>query len=302
MAYHIGVAPEATLHSAVVIDGGPVILRMLRGLCWMAQQPIRVLAIPAGVYGSNPIFQPALRMLLENGILPIAAIGNRGVGQYYVPACYPEALAVGAADDDGQVASFSGSYNHADLAIALKPDLLAPGTRVLSLDHREGTRRLSGTSMACALVAGTAALLWQACPEAAPQDIQAALMQSSRPQHDHRARRGCIDPFQALTLLQTSSIELPQPVDHPPTRYVDPHLRHKLRYARTPIRLLVHAPDCAGLIHTINERTGIEPLGQEIVCAGRIRLLTVALAWATALLETDSPIIISDVDSAAIVF
>ena len=153
------------------------------------------------------------------------------------------------------------------------------------------------------MVAGVAALLWESLPKATPQEIQAALIHSSRPcpdQQEHRAGRGCIDPARALTLLQTSCIELPLQVDRLPTRYVDPHLQRKLRYARTPVRILVHAQNFADLINSTNERTGIEPFSQEILCAGRIQLLTVPVAWATALLEDDSPIIISDIDSAAI--
>lgn len=70
----------------------------------------------------------------------------------------------------------------------LKPDVVAPGNLILSAYHDgnapSGTipfAQLSGTSMACAHVAGVAALLKQARPAWRHDEIKAALMTTARP-------------------------------------------------------------------------------------------------------------------------
>ncbi|MEA3406770.1 MAG: S8 family serine peptidase [Chloroflexota bacterium] len=68
----------------------------------------------------------------------------------------------------------------------LKPDLVAPGVSVLSADHRVTGgevpyMQISGSSVACAHVAGVAALLRQAHPEWKHDDVKAALMSTAQP-------------------------------------------------------------------------------------------------------------------------
>lgn len=67
----------------------------------------------------------------------------------------------------------------------LKPDLLAPGVSVLSADHMatEGEtpyQQMSGSSVACAHVAGVAALLRQMHPQWSHDEIKAALMSTAQ--------------------------------------------------------------------------------------------------------------------------
>ncbi|MEU4222552.1 S8 family serine peptidase, partial [Actinoplanes sp. NPDC026623] len=70
-----------------------------------------------------------------------------------------------------------------------------PGGRLIAVD---------GTSMAAAHVAGVAALLFQARPDAGVADVERALVESARPlAGDRRARqgRGLVDPLGALRHL-----------------------------------------------------------------------------------------------------
>ncbi|MFO0661024.1 MAG: S8 family serine peptidase [Polyangiaceae bacterium] len=56
----------------------------------------------------------------------------------------------------------------------LKPDIAAPGQAILSAGVASGNRavELSGTSMACPMVARTAALVREVHPEFGPSDIK----------------------------------------------------------------------------------------------------------------------------------
>lgn len=81
-----------------------------------------------------------------------------------------------------QIAGFS-SRGPRTLDNALKPDLGAPGVAIDAAGVGTGTgpRQLQGTSMACPMVAGAAALVRQANPTFSPAEVKAALMNSAAP-------------------------------------------------------------------------------------------------------------------------
>ncbi|QHI73933.1 S8 family serine peptidase [Aminipila terrae] len=67
---------------------------------------------------------------------------------------------------------------------AIKPDLLAPGLEILSLDASTNKRylRQSGTSMSAPFVAGAAACLHAANPKLTPAQVKEYLMHKAIPQ------------------------------------------------------------------------------------------------------------------------
>src|SRR5262249_21353312 len=94
-----GVAPEAMLASAIVIEGGNVIARLLAGMDWAVGLGVRVLSMALGLRGYHPDFLPVTRILRAKGIQPVFAVGNEGPGTSRSPGNYAEALSVGAGDD-----------------------------------------------------------------------------------------------------------------------------------------------------------------------------------------------------------
>ncbi|MEN3308248.1 MAG: hypothetical protein V7603_4450 [Micromonosporaceae bacterium] len=108
--------------------------------------------------------RPAVDALTTAGIFVVAAAGNAGPRCGSIsdpPAPYPDAVTVGAVDRSGKLASFS---SRGPVPGASKPDLVAPGTSILSAVPGGGYRRLDGTSMAAPHVAGVVALMWAANP------------------------------------------------------------------------------------------------------------------------------------------
>ncbi len=114
------------------------------------------------------VLAPAARARRAAGIFVATSAGNSGPRCGSVadpPAIYPEAFTVGASDANGNVASFSSRGPvTVDGSGRPKPDLLAPGVKILS-SYPSGTYgRADGTSAAGPHVAGVVALMWSAQP------------------------------------------------------------------------------------------------------------------------------------------
>jgi subtilisin len=200
-----GCAPEAQLASAIVIEGGNVVARVLAGLDWMVGLGVRVLSMSLGFPGFRPDFLPVVRALRAHNILPVFAVGNEGPGTSRSPGNYPEALSVGAMNKQDEVADFSSSQTFARAEDPTVPDLVAPGVDVLSSVPGGGTLKMSGSSMATPHVAGLAALLIEANGAATVDEIEAAILGScTLPEgmEPDRANRGVPNGPAALALLQ----------------------------------------------------------------------------------------------------
>ncbi|MDA8019712.1 MAG: S8 family serine peptidase [Thermoanaerobaculia bacterium] len=177
-----GVAPGADLAVAAVLTytdefGRKVgyLAQILEGLNWLLSEAFRgddaalgVDLVNASLGGSgynNYLYSSLLTSRISNGTVMAAAIGNSGrfgIDNWGTPGGYDIAIAVGATDRNDRVADFSdwGTIpQHSGLA---KPDLCAPGVDVWSAKPHGGFQEMSGTSMACPIVAGACALLLQA--------------------------------------------------------------------------------------------------------------------------------------------
>jgi subtilisin family serine protease len=175
---HIGVAPEAKLASATVIEGGNVIARVLGGMEWSIGKGIKILNMSLGFRGWVNHFLPLTRIIRRRGILPVFAVGNEGPGTSRSPGNYWQALSVGAHDNQNEVAWFSSSQTFLRLRDPIVPDLIAPGVDIISAKPGGGYQKMPGTSMATPHIAGLAALLWQAKPTATVNQIENAIFKS----------------------------------------------------------------------------------------------------------------------------
>ncbi|MGE5236905.1 MAG: S8 family serine peptidase [Acidobacteriota bacterium] len=91
-------------------------------------------------------------------------------------------LTVSRPDLADQIADFS-SRGPRSWDSGLKPDLAAPGYRIVSAAMSKGTAgvEMSGTSMATPHVSGAAALMRQVHPDFSANDVKAVLMNTARP-------------------------------------------------------------------------------------------------------------------------
>jgi subtilisin family serine protease len=200
----IGVAPEAALASAIVIEGGNAIARVLAGMDWVIGKGARVLNMSLGFRGFTEDFLVITQILRDRGVLPVFAVGNEGPGTSRSPGNYAEALSVGAMDSPGAVADFSSSRRFDRQDDPLVPDLVAPGVAVVSAMPGGKLQEMDGSSMATPHIAGLAALLMSVKPDKTIVEIERAILGSCTPlpgQPRHRQNRGVPDAVAALKLL-----------------------------------------------------------------------------------------------------
>lgn len=145
-----GTAPEANLVGIKVLnsDGGAKVSDIVEGIDWVIQNRdqynIRIINMSVGVPVTrdqcNAINQ-AVKRASDAGIIVVAAAGNEGPVEGTIaaaPGNSPYAITIGAVDDkntpqkdDDDIASFSSRGTEDGL---LKPDLVAPGTNIISLN------------------------------------------------------------------------------------------------------------------------------------------------------------------------
>jgi len=201
---HVGVAPGAKLASAIVIEGGDVLARVLGGMDWAVGRGVRVLSMSLGFPGMWDDFRPLTVALRRRNVLPVFAVGNEGPGTSRSPGNYGVALSVGATNARRRVAWFSSSQRFRRKVDPLVPDLVAPGVNVISARPGRGYQAMDGTSMATPHVAGLAALLIEARPRVKVDRLERAIFASCRRSAQMppgRANRGMPDAVRALREL-----------------------------------------------------------------------------------------------------
>ncbi len=220
----IGVAPEASLYVAGVLIGDATLRTLMEGISWAVEKGVDIINMSLGFSYYEPLFDEVFKILLDQfGILPVVAIGNENHGNSSSPGNTANAFSVGAVEKikggKYDVAFFSSGASmvfpgNDSGALVTKPDVVAPGVQVFSCippeKRHDGVFEYSymnGTSMATPHVAGVAALLMAAKPDAPVAEIIRALKETARHpggdamRPDNRWGYGMIQPARALRAL-----------------------------------------------------------------------------------------------------
>ena len=209
---YIGVAPDANLIAVKISDdhGDTTLADVIAGLQFVVEHKsdlgIRVVNLSLNSSVAEPAatdpLDAAAEVVWQNGIVVVAAAGNRGAASdatWYAPANDPFVITVGAVDDGGSKALNDDAVTNwssrgptqAGLA---KPDVLAPGSQVVAplapnADYASQCAscvvdgaylRLGGTSMAAAVASGAVADILQVHPEWTPDQVKAAVVTGFR--------------------------------------------------------------------------------------------------------------------------
>jgi subtilisin family serine protease len=240
-----GMAPDAKLASAMVIEGGQVIDRILAGMDWIVGEGVRVMSMSLGLRGFTPAFQTVIDALRAANVLPVIAVGNEGPNTSRSPGNYANVLSVGAMDANDKVADFSGSQQFNRPIDPLTPDLVGPGVAVLSSVPGGRFMEMDGSSMATPHIAGLAALLLQARPTATATQLEKAIRDScTRPagMPQDRANLGVPDAVKAFTLLTGTPLPVAAAMPAPkPRKSARRSVREKM-----PVRAKARTKKAAG--------------------------------------------------------
>ncbi|MFL5455942.1 MAG: S8 family serine peptidase [Myxococcales bacterium] len=144
---------------------------LARAIDYAVDHGARVINASWGGGGTSEVIQRAVARAAQHGVLFVAAAGNDGASRPGFPANLNLAnvISVGALDTDGSLASFS---NRGAM-------VTAPGVGILSTTSPGQYARYDGTSMATPHVAGAAALLWSARPDATLSQVKKALLEGA---------------------------------------------------------------------------------------------------------------------------
>ncbi|XYD11673.1 S8/S53 family peptidase [Methylobacterium sp. NMS12] len=189
----VGVAPAAQVENIIMIPGGSGNLSdFILAIEHVAQQPhISVLNMSAGIPGYNGEMQPALDALRRVGVLSVIAIGNEGRNTSRSPGNYRSVLSVGASNEAGHVAAFSGGGQMmVDGMTYAVPDCVAPGEQVTSCVMDGGFEAWDGTSMATPVVSGLAALLIERDPSITIAELEDQILSACIKLEAPEARQG----------------------------------------------------------------------------------------------------------------
>lgn len=148
----IGVGPEISLYAVKVLgkNGSGWLSDIIEGFDWCINNNMQVINMSFGSSSTVQSFHDAIIKTYQAGLVLVGAAGNNG-GAVIYPAAYPDVIAVSASDSTDNIASWSSR--------GPEVDLIAPGVNINSTYNNGYYKTMSGTSMACPHVVGTAALV-----------------------------------------------------------------------------------------------------------------------------------------------
>jgi subtilisin family serine protease len=176
---------------------------LAHGIDYAVRHGAKVISMSIGYSAPSGAVREALLNASAHGVVVIASAGNSGgpsdaggdgMAPDSFPADYAGVISVGAVNSSGAVAGFSSDN--------LSVQLAAPGVSVPAQGRDGQYWWVSGTSPACALVAGVAALIKSKYPGLAPALVVSALVTTTtgRPAkgYDNEEGFGIVDAAAAL--------------------------------------------------------------------------------------------------------
>lgn len=169
------------------------------GIKWAADNDAKIINLSLGGSNYDNYLKEAVDYAIRKGCIIVAAAGNRGSYRPTYPAAFEGVIAVTAVDENNQLCNFSNFGRYIDIA--------APGLDIYSTSKDGGYEYRSGTSMACAFVAGTIALVWGGAPDKTPVEIENIIKDSAKkvdisPVITYDIGSGVIDAYSAYKMAK----------------------------------------------------------------------------------------------------
>lgn len=171
-----GVAPAAEIHPVKAFDreGAAYVSDIVRAIDWCLANGMQIINMSFGMPDYSPSLHNAVREAWNRRVAVVASAGNSGKrSEVDFPARSAVAIAVGAVNRRGRIASFSNRGKEVDV--------YAPGEAIYSAWLKGRYNELNGTSMAAAHVSGTIALILARRRAMSPDAVRRAIVHSASP-------------------------------------------------------------------------------------------------------------------------
>lgn len=204
-----GIAPECMLVCGKVLDkkGGGNLKTLINGIEWLVDMmkayPIRILNISIEMESEESVnkndwerFRKYIQYLWDEDIVIVAAAGNKGpqpmtlspigeCGGCICVGCHDGSYQASGGRLCNEYSSRGPGKDMTGISIInplKKPDIVAPGTDIISCSHRYRVTPYvakSGTSMSAPIVSGACVLCLQKYPHLTNRDLRGLLLRSA---------------------------------------------------------------------------------------------------------------------------
>lgn len=196
----VGVAPGAQIipikfaAQAQNIDSGLA----AKGIDEAVKLGADVVNVSTQSIGDDPRLRQSVQNALAKGVVVVAAAGNIDrkngkVPALMFPSAYQGVISVGAVGQDGKITEFSNPNTPVSV--------VAPGNDIVTTAPDGNYAVQKGTSFATPFVAGLAALILEAYPDATPAEVKQRIEGTAAGNKGAGSGAGMINPFEALTAV-----------------------------------------------------------------------------------------------------
>lgn len=163
---YLGVAPQAHLLVLHVLDDqySSSTADMLAALDAATRAGTQVVCLPLGGDAKSEVDQIAYRRAAQLGVVIVCPAGNNSSDEPTYPGAYPECISAGVVDTHNRLASFS---NFGEWVTTT-----APGVDVPASIGEDRYDKWAGTSFACGILAGVAALMLKVNSKLTPSRVK----------------------------------------------------------------------------------------------------------------------------------
>jgi hypothetical protein len=208
----IGSSHSARLMPLKVLNstGSGYVSDVAKGIYWATDNGARIINMSLGTTVDSDVLKKAVNYAANKGVLMTGAAGNDSGAPCSYPAAYGAVICVVATDSSNKLASFSN----------IGGELAAPGASNYSTFLGSTYRYLSGTSMASPHVAGSLAIVGEACPTCSASELRNILTETAvdlgEEGYDIIFGHGLVDLVSAIeTLLPDEQEPEEEPVEEP---------------------------------------------------------------------------------------
>lgn len=174
----VGIAYNSQIMSVKVLDanGSGSYANITKGIYYAVDNGAKVINLSLGGNSSNDSLKSAIEYASSKDVIVVMAAGNNGesIPSYPARYAYNSGIAVGAVDQNNNLADFSNRSGSQEIAY-----VTAPGVNVYSTVPNNQYANYSGTSMAAPHIVGVVALILGANPNLTESQVRQILTMTS---------------------------------------------------------------------------------------------------------------------------